>query len=154
MKFTATEPFTVAGIQARTSNEREMSPEGLIPGLWAQFMGEGLLAQIPHRADGNIIALYTDYESDHKGKYTVVLGAKVSSVGELPQGMVAKHVPASICAVFEASDGPPESVVPETWRTIWSDTSIDRSYTADFELYGDNRIEIHIAVTKNRTVSG
>jgi predicted transcriptional regulator YdeE len=146
MKLVTVDAFNIVGIEARTSNTREASPEGLIGAAWGRFMGEGLLAKIPGRADDSIIALYTDYESDYRGPYTFVLGAKVASDAEPPAGMVQRQVPAARYAVFEVPQGPPERVVVETWQKIWADTTITRVYTADFESYSAKGIEIYIAV--------
>ena len=52
--------FTVIGIAARTSNARELTPEGIIGKQWGRLMQEGLLAKIPNKADQNIVAVYTD----------------------------------------------------------------------------------------------
>jgi len=134
-------PFTVVGIEARTSNQREMSPDGLIPVVWARIMQ----ATVPHRADNDLVALYTDYESDHNGQYTFVLGAKVTEVTELPEGMVARQVPGAAYAVYDVPPGPPQTVVPQTWEQIWTDKTLTRALTTDFELYTDSRIQIHIA---------
>src|ERR1700751_2132065 len=82
--------FTVVGIAARTSNPREMSADGIIGKQWGRLMQEGLLAKIPNKADSNIVAVYTDYASDHNGEYTYVLGARVKSDADVPAGMVAE----------------------------------------------------------------
>jgi predicted transcriptional regulator YdeE len=133
-------PFVMAGIEAHTSNEREMSGEGVIAGMWGRFMGEGIFPKIPNRAGESIIALYTDYESDHHGFYTFVLGPRVSSFSELPKGMITRQVPASTYAVFAVPQGPPEKVVVETWKEILADATLVRSYTTDFESYGGLRL--------------
>ena len=76
--------FTVVGIAARTSNAREVTAEGIIGKQWGRLMQEGLVAKIPNKADQNIVAVYTDYASDHNGEYMYVLGARVKSDGEVP----------------------------------------------------------------------
>jgi len=134
-------PFTVVGIEARTSNQREMSPEGIIPLVWARIMQ----ATIPHRADNDLVALYTDYESDHNGAYTFILGAKVCEVGELHEGMVVKQVPGAAYTIYDVPPGPPQTVVARTWQKIWTDETLNRAFTTDFELYTDRKIQIHIA---------
>jgi predicted transcriptional regulator YdeE len=131
--------FTVVGVAARTSNAKEMTAEGMIGKLWSRMTQEGLLAQIPNKADGNIVAVYTDYASDHDGEYTYVLGAKVKNASKIPEGMVAKTVPAGKYAVFTSDRGPAYKVVPQAWKAINSlpktETGGDRTYGADFELY-------------------
>jgi len=132
--------FTLVGISARTTNAKEMSGQGTIGQQWDRFMKDGLLARIPRRVDPDIVALYTDYESDHNGAYTFVLGAKVSSTENVPPGMVVKKVPPGKYAVFTSERGPADKVVPEAWSRINSLPNSapggDRTYRADFELYG------------------
>lgn len=131
--------FTVVGIAARTSNAKEKTPEGLIGKQWERLMRQGLLAEIPNKADGNIVAVYTEYASDKDGEYTYVLGACVTNAESIPAGMVAKKVPAGRYAVFTSEKGPVQKVVVEMWQRVWATPQRalggDRTYKADFEVY-------------------
>ena len=131
--------FTVIGISARTSNAREMTPDGVIGKHWGRLFQQGVLAKIPGKANSEIIAVYTDYASDHNGEYTFVLGAKVNPGTEPPAGMAAVNVPAGKYAVFTSEKGPAAKVVPEIWQRInslpKSAPGGDRTYKADFEVY-------------------
>jgi len=133
--------FTVIGISARTSNAKEMTAQGVIGPMWGRLMQEGLIAKIPNKADQSVIAVYTDYASDHNGDYTYVLGARVTSNAEVPAGMVAKKIPGGRFAVFTTETGPGPKVVPELWMRINSlpKTAVggDRTYGADFEVYDE-----------------
>ena len=137
------ESFTVVGIEVRTNNAREASPEGIISQHWMRFYRDEIAGQIPHKKDDTLYAIYTDYASDHHGDYTFCLGCRVNSVENLPAGLVAKTVPASRYAVFTTPEGAMDQVVIETWRKIWSTTDAElgsrRSYQADFEVY-DQRV--------------
>ena len=132
--------FSVIGISTRTTNAIEMSGRGVIGKQWDRFRQAGLLGKIPDRVDANILALYTDYASDHSGAYTFILGAKVSSAENVPPGMVIKEVPAGKYAVFTSARGPAAKLVPECWQHInslpKSAPGGDRTYQADFEVYG------------------
>ena len=155
MEFVRLEHFSVIGIEARTSNAREATAQGLIGKMWQRFRSEDLAAKIPQRADSNVIALYTDYASDEHGEYTYVLGAKVTAVSDVPEGMRVRNVPTGRYAVFTSARGPVPKVVIETWQRIWAEprtAEYSRSYRADFEVYGeeavdpaDSRIRIYIA---------
>jgi predicted transcriptional regulator YdeE len=131
--------FTVVGIAARTSNAKEKTPEGRIGKQWERLMRQGLLAEIPNKADGNIVAVYTEYASDKDGEYTYVLGACVTNAESIPTGMVAKKVPAGRYAVFTSEKGPVQKVVVEMWQRVWATPQRalggDRTYKADFEVY-------------------
>jgi predicted transcriptional regulator YdeE len=133
--------FTVIGIATRTNNAREATSDGVIGKQWARFMQGGVLEKIPDKLDHSIFAVYTDYASDRNGDYTFILGAKVSSSAAVPEGMVAKKVPAGRYAVFTSDRGPGPKVVPELWMRINSlpKSAIggDRTYRADFEIYDE-----------------
>ncbi|MEP6714699.1 MAG: effector binding domain-containing protein, partial [Terriglobia bacterium] len=100
---------------------------------WARFMPQS--GQIPHRADANTIALYTDYESDDQGAYTFFIGVKVRSVADVPDGMVVRQIPPGPYAVFTSEAGPLETVVPAVWQGVWREAGVSRSFRSDFELY-------------------
>lgn len=140
-KIVEKDGFTVIGISARTSNAKEVTEEGVIGKMWARLFQEGVLAKIPNKADQNIIAVYTEYASDHNGEYTYLLGARVTSDAEVPAGMIAKNIPAQKFAVFTSEKGPAQKVVPQVWMKINSlpQTAVggDRRYKADFEVYDE-----------------
>jgi predicted transcriptional regulator YdeE len=144
MKYEHIEEFQVVGVAARTTNAREMTPDGVIPKLWAKM------------AQHATVALYTEYESDEHGAYTFVLGAKADPALVIPDGSVLKTVPAGRYAVFTSERGPIQKMVVETWQRIWSElpsASNLRSYIADFEVYDQRAadpanavVEIYIGV--------
>lgn len=133
--------FTVVGIAVRTSNATEMTAEGQIGQCWMRLFQEGLLEQIANKEDSSIVALYTDYASDKDGEYTYVLGARVNSNADVPEGMVVKNVPGGRFAVFTTEKGPGPKVVPEAWIGINSLPKLavggDRTYRTDFEIYNE-----------------
>jgi predicted transcriptional regulator YdeE len=139
------EAFTVVGIAVRTSNAKEMTADGVIGKQWGRLMQEGLLGKIPNKADQSIVAVYTDYASDHNGEYTFLLGARVTSDSDVPAGMVAKRIPSGRFAVFTSEKGPAPKVVPETWMRINSlpKTAVggDRVYRADYEIYDERAMD-------------
>jgi predicted transcriptional regulator YdeE len=149
--------FTVVGIAVRTSNAEQMTPERPIGKQWERLFKEGVLAAIPNKADGNIVALYTEYASDKDGEYTYVLGARVTKVESVPAGMVVKNVPAGRCAVFTSERGPVQKVVVEMWQKVWATPKSalggDRTYKADFEVYdqraknpADSVVDLYVSV--------
>jgi CubicO group peptidase (beta-lactamase class C family)/predicted transcriptional regulator YdeE len=133
--------FTVVGIAARTSNAKEMTPDGIIGKQWARIFQEGVIGKIPNKADPSIVAVYTDYASDHNGEYTYLLGARVNSDASVPAGMVAKKISGGKFAVFTSEKGPAPQVVPATWMKInslpQSAVGGDRLYRADYEIYDE-----------------
>lgn len=146
----------VIGIDCRTSNAPEAGPQD-IPNLWGRFYSEGIIDRIPNKVSNEVIALYCDYEGDHTQPYSVVIGCPVKSIDTLPEGMVAKTIPASSYAVFRAVGEYPTSLI-KTWGNIWKQSNLERTYTGDFELYGEQfisgspkQLEVFIAIPNRQT---
>ena len=129
------EAFTVVGIAVKTTNKNGQSAAD-IGALWQKFMGEGILEKIPHKIDYSIYSIYTDYEGDYTKPYTTVLGCKVSDATNVPEGMVAVGVNASDYSKYSAKGNLNEAVVYNAWTEIWNQ-DLNRSYKADFEVYGE-----------------
>ena len=104
--------------------------------------------KIPNKTSNEVIALYCDYEGDYTKPYSLIIGCPVSHP-EVPKGMVTKTIPAGSYALFEAKGEFPKSLI-ETWQDIWKREDLKRTYTGDFEVYGekfsDGEVEVFIAV--------
>ncbi len=141
----------VIGIDCRTSNAPEAGPQD-IPKLWGRFYSEDVISRIPNKVSDEVIALYCDYEGNYTQPYSVVIGCPVSSIDTIPQGMVAKTIPTSSYAVFRAVGEHPKALI-ETWGNIWKQSSLERTYIGDFELYGNKfvsgspkEVEVYIGI--------
>jgi len=134
--------FFVAGIAVRTTSEGGKARTD-IGNLWATFMSESIQAEIPTKYSEDVYCVYTDYETDHTGWYTAVLGCRVTEAGH--NGMFVALVPSGSNRVYEPEGQLPDSV-GEAWMQIW-DESEGRSYVADYDLYGaDGKVEIYVGV--------
>ena len=151
------EGFTVVGIAVRTSNAEQMTAARPIGKQWERLFREGVLAAIPNKADGNILAVYSDYASDKDGEYTYLLGARVTKAESVPAGMTVKNVPAGRYAVFTSERGPVQKVVVEMWQRVWATPKSalggERTYKTDFEIYdqraqnpADSVVDLYVAV--------
>lgn len=131
--------FYIAGLTIRTNNAQEMSGKGKIGSLWQQFLQANLVAKIPNKIGADLIAVYTDYETDHTGHYTYLLGVPVLSDESLPATLTFKHIPAGRYAVFTSGRGPVTQIVPEIWQRIWSMSPEElggiRAFQTDYEIY-------------------
>lgn len=130
------EEFRVIGIAVRTTNENGKSAQD-IPALWATFMGEGISKKIPNKVSDDLYCIYTDYEQDHTRPYTTILGCKVASLENIPEGMVGKTIESETYTKFVAKGNLAQGAVLDTWIKIWN-SDLSRTYTADFEVYGQN----------------
>jgi predicted transcriptional regulator YdeE len=157
-KIVEQQQFAVIGIQARTSNAKEVTGGGAIPRQWDRFFKEGIADRIPNKVDSTIYAVYTGYASDRNGEYDFVIGVKVSNVSDVPQGMVAKQVPSGRFAVITSAKGPVAQVVPQAWQRVYSlednkQLGGARAYKGDFELYDqrsrnpqDSQVDLYIGL--------
>lgn len=128
------DPFPVIGLAVRTTNENGQSQKD-IGLLWERFFKENILAQIPVKESNVLYCVYTDYESDATGAYTTLLGCKVTSLQTIPEGLTGITIPRTTYQVYTAVGKLPD-VVLKTWQHLWQ-SPINRSYTADFDVYGE-----------------
>lgn len=146
------ESFKIIGIAVDTSNQNGQNAEDL-GNLWGQFFADNLIEKIPNSNGNDILAIYTDYESDFRGNYTAILGLKVSSLEQIPDGLIGREFEAGNFKKFCAKGIIPNAVI-DTWEEIWTDDKqLKRKYTYDFELYGpksqngeNSEVEIYVAI--------
>lgn len=129
--------FKIVGISIRTNNQKASNDLGK---LWSKFIGENTTKKIPNKVSDDIYSIYTDYESDHNGDYTNIIGYQVSSLENIAAGLVSKEIPTSEYQKFTAKGKFP-NCVQATWGEIWN-SEIDRRYTADFEVYSGKSLNI------------
>lgn len=157
--YTVEKPeIRLVGVSTRTTNQVEVGPNGLIPGLWGTYYSSNLFSQAGIKTSEPLYSLYTDYESDASGAYTVVIGHEVDEeASSQPDDKLSYAViPASKYLVFTAEKGPMNEVVPEVWREIWAYFEKSpglRTYTGDYELYPSrnldpdgSEVQVYIAV--------
>ena len=146
-----TNGFKIIGISTRTTNKDKQAQQDLGK-LWGQFYSENLLNKIPNKISNEIIAIYTDYKSDFTEDYTTIIGIPVSTLDEIPNGLIGREFQAENFQKFIAKGEMPNAVVT-TWVDIWQkDKELDRKYSYDFEVYGEksqngenSEVEIFIA---------
>ena len=127
-------PFKIIGIDATTANAEGRASRD-IGELWDRFFAEGVPERIPNRADQEeTMTVYTDYESDQDGAYRAIVGCRVSSLEEIPEGMVGLAVDGGRYARYRAEGTVPQSIVA-TWKEVWEETGYTRQYGADFDIY-------------------
>ena len=145
------EPFKIMGIQIHTSNQDGQSAKDMGE-LWGRFYGENVISQIKDPAGREVYVIYTDYESDYRGKYTAIIGLKVDTIENTPDGLVGWELKGGSYTKIIVRGLMPDAIM-NTWKKIWSaDKELQRKYTADFEVYGpefqngsESEIEIYIA---------
>ncbi len=143
--------FYIIGISVETTNENGKS-ENDMGELWGRFYKENISSKIPNKVSDEIYSIYTDYESDYRGKQTALIGQKVHSLDEIPYGLMGREFNGGKYVKFIAKGEMPNAVI-KTWKKIWNrENELNREYSADFEVYGvkshngdDSEVEIYIA---------
>ena len=149
--------FHIVGISARTNNANEQTPQAKISQLWTNYFQQNVAGQIPNQVNESVMyGLYSDYETDVNGVYSITLGVEVKADTEVPEGMFIKTVPASKYLVFTSEKGAMPQIVIKAWQDIWAwcaNAEVERTYTGDFEVYGERcaqpneaQVDIYIAI--------
>lgn len=143
--------FSIIGVSVRTTNENGKAGQD-IPALWNNFMTNRISEQIPNKIDNSIYCIYTEYEKDHTKPYTTILGCKVSSLENVPNGMVGKTIEEAMYSKHIATGNILQGIVFNEWTKIWN-SDLQRTFTADFEIYGEKaqnpenaEVDIFIAI--------
>ncbi|MET8139733.1 effector binding domain-containing protein [Sphaerisporangium sp. NPDC005288] len=145
----------VVGYAVRTSNAAEADPSrAQLPVLWGRAGAPGAFAHVPGRIDENLYAVMIDYESDHQGAYTQVVGVAVRTAAGLPEGMVAVRVPGVQALKVEAHGPMPQSLI-EAWQQVWRHTESGgvpaRAFTTDLEVHHRAGVDLYLAVLPGHT---
>jgi predicted transcriptional regulator YdeE len=137
----------IAGIGTRASNS-DTEPIGL---LWMRFFSDGISQQVEHAvADSPIYGVYSDYESDVNGAYTLTAGVCIPLL-EIPATSLG-HVDIQSGLYLEfAGKGAMPDIVINTWKQVWDYFSakpeFQRAYTTDFEQYGGmDEVSVFISI--------
>lgn len=133
--------FLVTGLSVKTKNEYEFNPEtARLPALWQRFNALPRLSELP------IYGIYSDYESDDKGFYTVTAGLMN---GEAEHEFSSIRVEHGDYLVFK-NQGPLPQAIIEAWQAVWSyfksQSGVTRSYSTDFEVYKKDSCELYIGI--------
>jgi len=151
METVKKEGFKIIGIKVRTTNQNNQAVTD-IPQLWEKFISENIQEKIPNKVSSSIFSIYTNYQKDQTQPYDTILGCEVNALTTIPKGMIGQEFRKDTYAKFTAKGNLSKGVVYNSWVTIWN-KSLDRTFTADFEVYGekaqnpaDAEVEIFVAV--------
>lgn len=141
----------IVGLSCRTDNASEMNPQtAQIGATVGKYMQTGIAQQVANAVTPfTTYSVYTEYESDHTGKYTYIIGTEVTSFEGQPQDLIQITIPAQTYAKFTNGPAPMPMVSIEAWQQIWPMTSEDfggkRAYQADLEVYDERALDLQNA---------
>jgi predicted transcriptional regulator YdeE len=146
-------PFTISGLSTRTSNRDEGDPStARLPLLWGRFFGEDVQSSTPEQVPGtSVYGVYSEYESDASGAYTVTVGVSVTTPAI---GLSSATVLGGHYLVFDGHGEMPQVVI-DLWKSVWgyfeSHREHTRAFQTDFERYaGPRDVSIYISISDPR----
>lgn len=134
--------FTVTGFTVKTQNSEEFNEEtAKLPKLWQQFYSSNLATNT------TIFGVYSDYESDANGHYTVTVG--IANDNQRTESSAVKIHPGNYL-IFQGKGSMPLTVI-ETWKRVWdyftAGSPYQRCFMTDFEAYSNSdEVTIYIGV--------
>ncbi|MEM8907867.1 MAG: effector binding domain-containing protein [Bacteroidota bacterium] len=126
--------FKIIGIAMETTNQDGQSLQD-IEKLWGRFWGEDIQHQIPNKLNDEIYAVYTDYENQQFGKYTVIIGLPVKTLDTIPPGFTGRELCIGDHQKFVSKGKMPEAIV-KTWTEIWESKDLKRAFRTDVTVHG------------------
>lgn len=133
--------FTVTGFMVRTQNSDEFDQEtAKLPQLWQQFYSSDLIT------NPIIFGVYSNYESDANGHYSVTAGINNSN----DPALHTIKVNSGNYLIFQGKGTMPQAVI-ETWERVWDYFTEgglhQRCFMTDFEAYSNSdEVSIYIGV--------
>lgn len=134
--------FEVTGLNATTKNIDEFNQDtAKIPKLWQQFYSNHFMP------NAIIYGVYSNYESDANGLYTVTVGTSNTTQDKKLNTI---KVNAGNYLIFGGKGPMPQTVI-ETWKQVWNyfseNSHHQRCFLTDFEMYeNENEVAIYIGV--------
>ena len=124
--------------EKRLNNFKESDIGEKIQKLWYETN-----IKIPQEKEMNKYAIYSEYESNYKGDYTLFIGVdKIDSCKEI-------IIEEENYQVFSVDTSSPYGIIM-AWQEIWEMEEkglLNRAYTVDYEkYYPDGKVEIFIAL--------
>lgn len=135
----------IAGCSARTNNTSPDMP-AVIGGVWKKFYSDNFYDNIQYKINQKALGIYTDYENNEMGDYTIMAGCEVSRQG-MTGSFEIRTIPAGKYAKFVVK-GHMQKAVADFWQKLWQ-MDLNRSFICDFEEYQNSSIdecEIHIYI--------
>ncbi|GGD03034.1 GyrI-like domain-containing protein [Enterococcus wangshanyuanii] len=122
--------MTIHGEKIRTNNQNLED----IAKLWGKVPSLGF--------EGDIFAVYSNYESDHTGNFDLLVGTVTDGSKESVTVVAGNYI------VVNVKERTPEAV-GDSWNQIWANEEIQgkRTYITDFEHYKtDGSIQIYLSI--------
>jgi predicted transcriptional regulator YdeE len=138
MKTVTMDAFYAVGHEARTTNAREMSGQGVIGKMWS--------TGVPSASA--VVAVYSEYASNKDGEYNYLLGSKIAENEKVPRDLTRRKAAAGKYVQLSARENHAGAVIG-LWQQVWaleSEGKIQRAYKTDFEMYSETGVDLYVGV--------
>ncbi|WP_217582248.1 GyrI-like domain-containing protein, partial [Lysinibacillus sp. GbtcB16] len=81
-------------ISTETSSANERTAQANIPQIWHIFYEQNIVDQLSKLDNQSVYGVYSDYETDVNGNYSITLGVE-ASLYTAPSDLVIKTIPAA-----------------------------------------------------------
>ncbi|WP_019216622.1 GyrI-like domain-containing protein [Legionella tunisiensis] len=131
--------FIISGLCIRTKNDNEFDPQSAkLPKLWEQFYNQDIVKKFQReQSDLPIFGVYSNYDSDFTGFYTVTAGIEMKGKQRPPE-FNSISIETGNYLIFENRGSMPQAII-KIWQEIWqyfsSTRPLRRTYITDFEIY-------------------
>jgi predicted transcriptional regulator YdeE len=88
--------------------------------LERKFINNNVIDQIPNKIDNSINFIYTEYKLDYKTTYIAILGCLVSSLENIPKGMIGKALCKKNYTISTTIGNFSGGIVYNEWKKVWS----------------------------------
>lgn len=136
------ESFAVTGLQTQTTNINEQTPNtAKLPSLWQEAFSK-LQGTTPR-----FYGVYSQYDSDENGSYTVTAGIKLSP--KHLEKFPTIQIQSGNYLQFKNSGPQPQAII-ELWQAVWlyfkTSCEYKRRFRTDFEIYDENECSLFIDI--------
>ena len=129
-RFVSLPTFTLVGMMMR------VKPQGKVPGqLWDEFGPR--TSEIRHMAGPDVAYGLTNNMDMATGEFDYMAGVQVTSVEDIPEGMVSFNVPAQSYALFPCTIPTLREVFDHIYGVWLPASGYARTSGPELELYGE-----------------
>jgi predicted transcriptional regulator YdeE len=143
--------FLAAGIKVRTTHRIEaVAQTAKIPALWRKYSADQVGDQIPDPVgDSDVLVVYSDFDHDDSGPYSVLIGRRVTTLEHTPTGMAGVWRLPGRYLRFETA-GRPFEYPAEAWQEIRRFFALshdyERVFEADYEIHNSDGVAIYVSI--------
>jgi AraC family transcriptional regulator len=125
------------GLKNRTTMQKKQN-EIDIPKFWNEFGTSNSILEIPNKRNSSMMGVYCNWDIDEN--FTILTGAEVTTLKQIPKGFSTYQMPAMRYMVFTAEGNSNEEILA-AWNYIYGvwmpATGYERGFSDDFDLFDD-----------------